>query len=478
MESRRRATGTVLFSRGISTETRKGRKVHHTAEWEFEAGYSPVVLVSGEGGLRGAIGQRPGALRIELPGDHSIHLDPAGRIIHVHLEGVTCRRTLDSRLLVSRRVHGRVEGWIRPPAPDDPLPFLAARHEEIRALRAAAESSRSTCRVLRGKVDDPRAWVLRGLEAAAAFDRDTLRDDARALQELYLPIPILPPDQYGSLVVQVSEGCSWNRCRFCTFYREIPYRERSVREVTAHLDAVIAHLGGTLSRLHRVFLGQANALLVDRSVLLPVLHAITERLPLVPLELPGPDKERFRREHPRWIDGLYSFIDAFHRPKSDEEYRELSRAGVRRVYLGLESGSPGVLEILGKPPVVDEAVRLVRQLRRAGISTGVIVLVGAGGRRHALDHVERTLDVLRRMELGKGDQLYLSRLVIQEGGDYDRRARAEGLTPLDRAEQDEQIEAFRQGLGGGHRLPFPVASYDISLSRSVHPRGRRGLRPA
>ena len=449
--------------------------------WTFEPGHSPVVALSKDGEPAAAVGVRPQIARLELRGDHAIHFDGAGRIITVQKDGVIYRRTLDSRLLVTKVVRGggrrprpreeRQKGWIRLPAPTDPLAFLAEEHAHAReVLKWAAAGER--CEVLEGEVDDPASWLRRQLERAATFDEAALRADAEALLRLYLPIPILPPDQYGSLVLQLSEGCAWNRCRFCDFYRNIPYRERSTEEVIAHADAVMAHLGGTLSRMHRVFLGQANALLVDNEKLLPSLRAIAGRLALLPRGLRGAEKERFQEEHELWIDGFYSFIDAFHRRKSPSEYEDLARVGVRRVYLGLESGSPQVLELLGKPPVVDEAVELVHHLRRAGISTGVIVLVGAGGRRVAPKHQEETLEVLKRMELVQGDQLYLSRLVIHEGGEYDQRAREEGLEPLSPIEQDHQIAALREGVRAGSHARFPVASYDITLSRSIAPLGK------
>lgn len=439
-------------------------------QWDFEEGYSPVVVLQRGGSAQAAVGVRPGVVRLELPGDHAVHFDVAGRIINVQREGVSYRRTLDNRLLASRRVEGR--GWSRQPTPDDPLAFLASEHAHARSVLESADRT-GTIRVIAGRVGDPVRWLHAHLDRAAAFDREALGRDGRALRRLYLPIPILPPDQYASLVVQVSEGCAWNRCRFCTFYRSIPYRERSVEEIVDHLDAVLEHLQGTVERLHRVFLGQANALLVDNEILLPALRAITERLSLLPADLHGRAKERFQAEHPRWIDGVYSFIDAFHRSKTVDEYRQLAQAGVRRVYLGLESGSRRVLEVLGKPPTVDEAVALVHHLREAGIATGVIVLVGAGGRSLAREHLEETVAVLERMELGRRDQLYLSRLVIQEGGDYEERARRDGIEALDRGGQDQQIEAFRTRVRAGRRASFPIAPYDITLSRSIVPLDRR-----
>jgi radical SAM superfamily enzyme YgiQ (UPF0313 family) len=307
------------------------------------------------------------------------------------------------------------------------------------------------------------------LEAPASWDRESLERDAEGLRRLYRPIPILPPDHYASLVLQLTEGCAWNRCGFCDFYSGVPYRERELEEFLRHVDGVLRHLGGSLSRLRRVFLGQANALLVDNDRLLPMLDGIAERIPVLSPHLGREGRRRFKAEHGFWVDGFYSFIDGFHRQKSAAEYQALAEVGVRRVYLGMESGSPEVLRLLDKPPAVEAAEELVHALRGAGIQVGVILLVGAGGTAYALRHLEETLASLRRMELGRGDQVYLSRLVVHEGGAYEARALRDGLQALDRSAQDAQIEAFRRGIRREAKGPVAVAPYEITLSRSVVP---------
>ena len=439
-------------------------------DWEFEAGHDPVLMVSGENGSRWAVGERPGVLRLEADRDLAQHFDPAGRIINIQEDGASYRRTLDHRLLVSRilRERGRRQGWERLEAPEDSLGFLAAAHAHAAALREMVDRG-ARIEVLSGQVDDPRAWLRQRLEGPASWKRESLERDAAELQRLYRPIPILPPDHYSSLVLQLTEGCAWNRCGFCNFYSGVSYRERELEEFLHHVDGVLRHLGGTLARLHRVFLGQANALLVDNDRLLPMLDGIAERIPLLSPYMGREERRRFKEEQLFWVDGFYSFIDGFHRQKSAAEYRALAEAGVRRVYLGLESGSPEVLRLLEKPPAVDAAVELVHALHAADIQVGVILLVGAGGLPYAQRHQDETLEVLQRMELNRGDQVYLSRLVVHEGGPYEERARRDGLQALDRAAQDAQIAALRASIRRDAKGPIAVAPYEINLSRSLVP---------
>jgi radical SAM superfamily enzyme YgiQ (UPF0313 family) len=66
-----------------------------------------------------------------------------------------------------------------------------------------------------------RAW----LSHIAGWNWDRLEGEAGPFRNsIYKPVSILPPDQYLALVVQATEGCSYNECSFCTFYRDRPFR--------------------------------------------------------------------------------------------------------------------------------------------------------------------------------------------------------------------------------------------------------------
>jgi hypothetical protein len=439
--------------------------------WQFEAGHEPVVAIGTSQGARFALGVRPHLLRLELPNDHAIHFDDAGRVILVQKDGVSYRRTLDSRILVSKVVRQPRRARRRLDPPADPLQFLADQHAHARAALRLLEDSgeRGECELLSGRLANPSKWAKETLAAAARFDSRALKYDREETHRIYLPIPILPPDHYSSLVLQLTEGCSWNRCGFCSFYKDTPYRERDYDEFVAHLDAVLSYLRKSLSRYHRVFLGQANALLVDNRRLLPMLQAVTERMPLLDPSMSARAREEFKARHENWFEGFYSFVDGFHPPKSGREFAQLAEAGVRRVYLGLESGDDEVLRILGKPPASRSAIELVSCLHEASIRVGVIVLVGAGGKMHFERHLNSTLIALEKMDLRRGDQVYLSKLVIHGDEPYAKRAAAEGLLALTESEQARQFEAFGQGARLRLAEPVPIAPYDIMLTRARLP---------
>jgi hypothetical protein len=93
-----------------------------------------------------------------------------------------------------------------------------------------------------------------------SFTPTRLVEQATRFHLVYSPVPILPPDQYRSLVLQATLGCPYNRCNFCTLYRGVPYQVRTPDGFRDHIRAVKAFLGAGTSRYRAVFLGDANAI--------------------------------------------------------------------------------------------------------------------------------------------------------------------------------------------------------------------------
>ena len=281
--------------------------------------------------------------------------------------------------------------------------------------------------------------VAEPLERALAWDLARYREELEHFRRVYQPIPILPPDQNRALVVQITEGCSFNRCTFCHLYRDVRFRMRPPDELRRHVRAVRELFGRALSLRRGVFLGQANALVVEQEKLVAAIGVVREELGEGPLG---------------------SFIDSFTRPKTLAELQQLHELGLDSVALGLESGSAEVLTGLGKPVEVDAAVELIHGVGQAGIRRGVIVLVGAGGRRFAGAHVDGTVAAIAAMQLGRRDRVYLSPLHVIPGSGYEQRMRQDALEPLSTRELDEQAAELRTRLRKSG-VAAPIALYDI-----------------
>jgi radical SAM superfamily enzyme YgiQ (UPF0313 family) len=146
--------------------------------------------------------------------------------------------------------------------------------------------------------------------------------------------------------------------------------------------------------------------------------------------------------------------------KPPAAWRALRERGLERVHVGLETGHAPLLAWMNKPGSPEEAAAFVAELKGAGLSVGLIVMVGAGGDRFAERHVAETLDLLSRLPLGRGDLLYLSPFLEHPSSAYAGRAAAEGVRALSESERAAQYARLRDGARAA--LPgIRVALYDL-----------------
>jgi hypothetical protein len=328
----------------------------------------------------------------------------------------------------------------------------------------AEESSGMLRRALLDVVRSPSGWldrtgrppdarVVAFFERCARFDARASQDDAARFAEVFAPVGILPPDQYLSIVLQATEGCSFGTCTFCDLYHE-RYRVKAADEFERHAAAVRDYLGDSaILRGRSVFLGAANALAVPMPRLLEFFRTIE----MVFGEIAGWKPALRGREvasgepAPRGRP-VHAFVDGFtglH--KSAADYAALGARGLRRVYVGLESGHDPLLAFVRKPATGREA---------GGVSAGVIVMAGLGGTRFADGHVADTTAAVNEMRLDAGDLLYFSDLVEVPGTAYPQLAAAEDVQPLALEARLAQVAAIRAGLVFPGAPPR-VARYDV-----------------
>jgi len=270
---------------------------------------------------------------------------------------------------------------------------------------------------------------------------DILKEESKIFYKIYKPISILPPDQYLSLVLQPVEGCPYNRCSFCTFYRDRRFRFKDVDEFEDHVRDVVSFIGDGIKIRNRVFLADANALFTPMSLLKEYLRIINKYIPLSS------------------FDGLYSFIDYFTVKKDLEDFIWLRNNGLKMVYIGLETGNNELLKILNKPGPPEKAIELVKILKKAGINVGVIILIGAGGEEYYKKHVRDTAKVLNEMPLNNRDIIYFSKLKIYPESEYYKISREHGFKELTDDLMNKQMMEIRKRL---RYKEYPItAIYDI-----------------
>jgi hypothetical protein len=368
---------------------------------------------------------QPGATVLSPSRSEVLSLDLEGRPKTWFRDGRTFKRSLASQVFGRQTVDGVRRRWR---AHSDEAEALFARAHDLVAAALAVGGERLLGDAGTGAAERSGGgtWVAEldaRLERALAWTPTRLGAERERFGAAYAPISILPPDQYGAVVLQATFGCSWNRCTFCSFYQDRAFEVRSAEAFAAHLTAVRALLGRDADARRGVFLADGNALVLANARLRPILAAASAAFP-------GQE--------------VAGFVDVFGgERKSIADWRELARLGLRRVAIGAETGHDPLLAYLNKPGGADAAAEFVATLKAAGLSVALILMAGVGGRRFADGHLRDSARLLGRLPLGAGDVVYLSPFVVQPGSTYEARAAAEGLAPLTATERSAQVAALR-----------------------------------
>lgn len=186
----------------------------------------------------------------------------------------------------------------------------------------------------------------------------------------YIEPVFRPPSESESLILQVTNGCSWNHCTFCDMYTA-PQKSFKVTEESVVLDQ-IAHIGRSAGdRIKRVFLADGDALVLPTRRLLNILQAINTHLP--------------------GVHRISSYcLPRNLRKKSLSEMVELQDAGLSLAYVGAESGDDLVLEHVRKGETQASTLDALDKLGQAGIKRSVMILNGLGGQKYSKQHADNS----------------------------------------------------------------------------------------
>ncbi len=184
-----------------------------------------------------------------------------------------------------------------------------------------------------------------------------------------------PPFEADTLLLEVTEGCTWNRCTFCSMYRGQAFRvlpEEAVREQLEEFRRYRPRAG-------RIFLENGDAYALSTERLLRLAGLIREYLPDVSV-----------------ITGYASVRNIAQ--KTDEELRRLSEEGITQPNIGLESGLDEALSLLGKGYTAAEAERELLRMKEAGLSFSLNVILGSAGADLRFENARATARVISRTE--------------------------------------------------------------------------------
>ncbi len=195
-----------------------------------------------------------------------------------------------------------------------------------------------------------------------------------------------PPSEAESLILQATNGCSWNKCTFCDMYTDPQkkFKPKPIEELRKELRQFAA----TGIPVRRVFLADGDAMALSYRRLLEIMQAVNEYLP---------DIQR---------------VSAYCLPrnvknKSVEELKQLREMGLSLVYVGCETGDDLVLEKVRKGETWQSSLDALLKLGEAGIKRSVMILNGLGGTKYSEQHALNSASLMNRSQ-----PEYLATLVV------------------------------------------------------------------
>ncbi len=182
-----------------------------------------------------------------------------------------------------------------------------------------------------------------------------------------------PPSEGDNLIIQATLGCSFNRCGFCSMYRQKTFKVRPLEMVFADIDRAAA----AWPQAHRVFLADGDALVLPSDHLLKILHHLAKRLP-----------------------GL-TRVSCYALPanllkKNVDELSALRQNRLSLIYYGIETGCAELLKRITKGASVDGMIEGLLKAREADIKVSATVVLGLGGKRLWRSHIDGTVELLHR----------------------------------------------------------------------------------
>jgi radical SAM superfamily enzyme YgiQ (UPF0313 family) len=186
---------------------------------------------------------------------------------------------------------------------------------------------------------------------------------------------IRPPSEAYSILLQVTLGCSHNKCTFCGSYKD---KRFTIKDDEIILSDIL-FASKYMKRQDRVFLMDGDALIIPQKRLMWILDRIREHLPWV------------RRV------GAYGNTKGI-KMKSLQQLIELKENGLGILYLGVETGDAELRKKINKGSTVQTCIEMGRKVREAGIKLSVTVLLGIAGREGSLAHARDTGELLSAMD--------------------------------------------------------------------------------
>ena len=224
-----------------------------------------------------------------------------------------------------------------------------------------------------------------------------------------------PPSEAKSLIFQVTLGCSFNECSFCDMYRSKEYSERSWEEVKSEIDL----MAKTLPDTTRIFLADGDALNLSTDYMVQIVEYIYQKFP---------NLER---------------VSCYAMPmkllkKTPEELNMMNKAGLNRLYLGIETGNDIILKKVTKGATQSTMIKSCNKAKDAGFTLSCMVILGLGGSKYTKENAVDTAKVINviQPDYVGALTLYLENGIKEEfltkfEGEFERLTDSEAIDELE-----------------------------------------------
>ena len=229
-----------------------------------------------------------------------------------------------------------------------------------------------------------------------------------------------PPSEGHSIILQVTLGCSWNKCAFCEMYSAKQFRARKEEDVFADVDAFLPYS----NQIRKIFLADGDPLVLSTERLVRILNKLKASFP------------KLQR------------ISAYASPnnlinKTKEELQQIKTAGLSLLYIGLESGDNDVLRFINKGVNQSQMIEALNKSQDAGLNSSVMIINGVGGKKYSEQHAINSAKLINAIQ-----PKYLSTLVLHayRGMDYLKSRLSVEFNELNKVELIQETKTFIEHL--------------------------------
>ncbi len=194
-----------------------------------------------------------------------------------------------------------------------------------------------------------------------------------------------PPSEARSLILQITEGCSFNRCSFCSMYREKSFSEKPIETILSD----IKNVAQSQPQTRRIFLADGDALVRSTSTLVEILTALYQHFPQ--------------------LERVSSYaLPSNLLSKSTDELKTLKNAGLNLLYYGLETGCPELLKCITKGATPNSIKKGLDKAYQSGMEVSATVILGLGGKHYWKQHIQQTAALINELQITYLSTLQLS----------------------------------------------------------------------